>query len=580
MQVRKDTSFSMDDFTYGRVLFTQGKVDVACLWEPDVTLALNGRPGLAPSVLDRRRDRAGRRRAAGAPGAARPDSRTWPRRWPASGSRASSRPRPTRPAAAQLDLVSVVPRFTNELGYDKTLQAFDWVKWTDLGGQRQLLRRSTASRRRSTASTTRRTPSGPSTRRPRSRSASSRASLRNDSIVRKLWEAEGKQAPVQRGQIRAARSPRPARPVFTKPVTINFDSGDERPRRRVDDHPQRPAGARSWRWRAACTCASKATPTTSATRQLNQSLSEKRAQAIVDYLVSRGVEREPHRRQGQRRRQADRQQQDRGRPRLEPAHRHPVHQRRAAPAAEPARRMKARLHRHPAPPGGWPRRRCPSLGLARLCIALVGAVISGLELVRRGVPAHALGDRQGDGQDGRPTARSLREGWASLRRVLLAVGLSAVVGIPIGVAMGAFGRVESFLKWLVFPFRTRAHHRVHPGVHAVLRDRGGDEGLVPVLRDRRLHHPDDLRRRPRRARAVRRRGGRLRLLAVRHADALRRARRPGRASSTPSRSAPASPGPTWWPPRSSTSPPGWARWCSTRSGSRTRPRSTPASCSS
>ncbi|MEM9492191.1 MAG: ABC transporter substrate-binding protein, partial [Myxococcota bacterium] len=44
-KVRDDTSFSMDDFTYGRVLFVQGKVDVACLWEPDVTLALEGRPG-------------------------------------------------------------------------------------------------------------------------------------------------------------------------------------------------------------------------------------------------------------------------------------------------------------------------------------------------------------------------------------------------------------------------------------------------------------------------------------------------------------------------------------------------------
>ena len=64
----------------------QGKVDVACLWEPDVTLALDSRPGLAPPVLDRRRHRAGGRRAAGAPGAARPSSPRWRRRWPGSGS--------------------------------------------------------------------------------------------------------------------------------------------------------------------------------------------------------------------------------------------------------------------------------------------------------------------------------------------------------------------------------------------------------------------------------------------------------------------------------------------------------------
>jgi NitT/TauT family transport system permease protein len=47
-----------------------------------------------------------------------------------------------------------------------------------------------------------------------------------------------------------------------------------------------------------------------------------------------------------------------------------------------------------------------------------------------------------------------REGWASLQRVLLAVTLSAAVGIPIGILMGAFGRMEGLLKWLVFPFRS------------------------------------------------------------------------------------------------------------------------------
>ena len=45
VEVRKATQFSPDDFTFGRTLFTQGKIDVACLWEPDVTLALAGRRG-------------------------------------------------------------------------------------------------------------------------------------------------------------------------------------------------------------------------------------------------------------------------------------------------------------------------------------------------------------------------------------------------------------------------------------------------------------------------------------------------------------------------------------------------------
>jgi ABC-type nitrate/sulfonate/bicarbonate transport system permease component len=48
----------------------------------------------------------------------------------------------------------------------------------------------------------------------------------------------------------------------------------------------------------------------------------------------------------------------------------------------------------------------------------------------------------------------IRDGWASIRRVLFAVSLSALIGIPIGVLMGAFGSVESLLRWIIFPFRT------------------------------------------------------------------------------------------------------------------------------
>jgi NitT/TauT family transport system permease protein len=61
--------------------------------------------------------------------------------------------------------------------------------------------------------------------------------------------------------------------------------------------------------------------------------------------------------------------------------------------------------------------------------------------------ARAMGRMVSDGS-------LFREGWASLERVLLAVTLSAAVGIPIGILMGAFGRVEGLLKWLVFPFRS------------------------------------------------------------------------------------------------------------------------------
>jgi ABC-type nitrate/sulfonate/bicarbonate transport system permease component len=93
----------------------------------------------------------------------------------------------------------------------------------------------------------------------------------------------------------------------------------------------------------------------------------------------------------------------------------------------------------------------PLAGL--LTVIAVWALISKLGVVREAFlpspwqTAEALVKMVTDGT-------LVREGWASLRRVLLAVSLAALVGIPIGVLMGAFGRVESFLKWLVFPFRT------------------------------------------------------------------------------------------------------------------------------
>lgn len=83
----------------------------------------------------------------------------------------------------------------------------------------------------------------------------------------------------------------------------------------------------------------------------------------------------------------------------------------------------------------------------------IWALVSGLELVRPAFlptpwdTASALWKILIDGS-------FITDGWASIRRVLLAISLSAIVGIPIGVAMGAFGNVEGLLKWILFPFRT------------------------------------------------------------------------------------------------------------------------------
>ena len=57
----------------------------------------------------------------------------------------------------------------------------------------------------------------------------------------------------------------------------------------------------------------------------NQGLSERRAQAIVDYLVSRGIDRRRMVARGNGSHQPARQQQDARRPRAQSPHRHPVH---------------------------------------------------------------------------------------------------------------------------------------------------------------------------------------------------------------------------------------------------------------
>ena len=285
-QVRKDTSFSPDDFTYGRVLFTQGKVDVACLWEPDVTLALNGRPGshrlfstadaseLVADVLLARQEL-----LAGQPEVAEKVARVW-----FAGARQAAG---DRPAAARL-ISSVAPRFKDELGYDQTLKAFEWVKWTDLGDNVSLFgldgKAPGFDRVYNQADSI-------WTKYPQSeiKERFVPAALRNDSIVRRLWEAAGRKAaaPEVKYEPRIAAT---GAPLFTKPVTINFNSGaselDAESMAILNENlvPQLQM-ARGMYIRV------EGNTDSVGDRKANQKLSEKRSQAILDYLVTRGVER-------------------------------------------------------------------------------------------------------------------------------------------------------------------------------------------------------------------------------------------------------------------------------------------------
>jgi outer membrane protein OmpA-like peptidoglycan-associated protein/ABC-type nitrate/sulfonate/bicarbonate transport system substrate-binding protein len=285
-QARKNTSFSMDDFTYARILFGKGQIDVACLWEPDVTLALASRPGAHRlfSTAD------ATELVADTLVAHKEFLDLYPelavklaRVWFAGVKKAEA----DRPGAARL-IATVCSRFRDELGYEATLKAFNWVKWTDLAdnvrmfgldGQPPVFDRVYGQA------------DGIWINYPQAeiKDRFAPATLRDDRVVRRIWEAEGKRVAARpvKYQPEIAAS---GKALFTKPVTVTFRSGQSELTNesmallnqqvipqvqmaggmyvRVEGNTDN-LGEESW----------------------NQGLSERRAQAIVDYLASRGVDR-------------------------------------------------------------------------------------------------------------------------------------------------------------------------------------------------------------------------------------------------------------------------------------------------
>lgn len=285
-EVRRATKFSADDPTYARTLFTQGKVDVACLWEPDVTLALEGRPGshrlfstadateLVADVLVARQDF-----LESQPEASAKLSRVW--------FKSVARANEDKPAAANL-IATVASRFRDELGYEKTLKALDWAKWTDLADNVRFFGLDG---------------SAPAFDRVYNQADSiwisypeaeikdrfAPAVLRNDRAVRSVWEASGKPA----GRTADAFNPAIATSgaaLFTKPVSLSFPSNGTELSAEViavinqQILPQLEiAGGMSVRVEGNTDGIGE--------RAANQALSEKRAAAIVEYLIGRGVPR-------------------------------------------------------------------------------------------------------------------------------------------------------------------------------------------------------------------------------------------------------------------------------------------------
>ena len=112
-------------------------------------------------------------------------------------------------------------------------------------------------------------------------------SLRNDGVVRKLWQAQETKpvAPAPKYEPKVAET---GAPVFTKPVTINFKTGasdlDAESMHIMNSQvvpPLEMAKAMYVRVEGNTDDVGDA--------QRNQALSEKRAQSVVDYLVGRGV---------------------------------------------------------------------------------------------------------------------------------------------------------------------------------------------------------------------------------------------------------------------------------------------------
>jgi NitT/TauT family transport system substrate-binding protein len=285
-EVRKNTQFSPDDITFGRTLFAEGKAQVACLWEPDVSLALASRAGahrlfstsqateLIADILVTRKELLDTR-----PDVAQKLARVW-----FAGIERGEADR----AGAARTIMEASARFRDELGFERTLSSLDWVRWSNLGdnvrffgidgGQPAFDRAYNQAdsiwiNYPEAGITSRFVPS----------------TLRDDQVVRKLWTDAGRpQSPRSEDYDPSVASQ--GTPLFTKPISINFATGssllDTSAIALVNREilPQAEmAGGMYLRIEGNTDNTGDAA--------MNQNLSERRAHAIVDYLVARGIAR-------------------------------------------------------------------------------------------------------------------------------------------------------------------------------------------------------------------------------------------------------------------------------------------------
>jgi len=223
-QVRKDTMFSLDDFTFGRTLFCQDKVDVACLWEPDVSLALACRSGahrlfstadattLVADVL-----LADKRLLEEAPDVAMKIARVFME----GNDQAAS-----DPAKAAALVVSVVPRFRDELKLDGTLKSFGWVRFTTLGDNIEFFGLGGAAGATVPFDRTYAQADTIWSQYPEAKldQRFNPALFRDDRVIRRLWEAERAvgRTPEPERVVYAPAVAAKAEAILSKPVSIHF----------------------------------------------------------------------------------------------------------------------------------------------------------------------------------------------------------------------------------------------------------------------------------------------------------------------------------------------------------------------
>lgn len=285
-EVRKNTKFSPDDITFGRTQFAEGKAQVACLWEPDVSLALASRAGahrlfstsqateLIADILVTRKELLDTR-----PDIAQKLARVW-----FAGIERGEADR----ASAARTIMEASPRFRDELGYERTLSSLEWVKWSTLSDNVRFFGLDSGvpafDRAYNQADsiwinypeagiTARFVPS----------------TLRDDQVVRKIWTDSGRPVAAP-DEVYDPTVAVQGAPLFTKPISINFTTGssllDTTAIALVNQEilPQAEmAGGMYLRVEGNTDNIGDA--------MMNQMLSERRAHAIVDYLVMRGVAR-------------------------------------------------------------------------------------------------------------------------------------------------------------------------------------------------------------------------------------------------------------------------------------------------